>query len=51
MLTQCNFTRGSFYIPKYIYMYVKIHTHVNFVHVNCTLEAMVVISFLSFRHY
>ena len=36
MGTQCNFTRGSFYIREqiYIYMYVKIPTYVRFVYVN-----------------
>ena len=38
MWTQCNFTRGSFYIREQIYIYVKIHTCVNFVHVNCTKD-------------
>ena len=35
MWTQCNFTHGSFYIPEYIYIYVKLHTRVNFAQVNC----------------
>ena len=39
MWTQYNFTRGSFYIREYIYIYVKIHIRVSFVHVNCTLDS------------
>ena len=34
MWTKCNFTRRSFYIREQIYIYVKLHTGVNFVHVN-----------------